>query len=173
MFSGLRQGAVIYVLDRSEKIKVNQGFVESVSAPHQMYKTFNPAVSFGTNVQTVVDISVKIGDEKQEFVGVPSNSTVHSYGDYVITESKEGMIQEVDAILQNSTNIVNSIDKHKEIINSCERILKDLNPVYAREQERDEVIGSLTKKVNSIEGVLTRLESMLTKQGINDNNKEL
>ena len=83
------------------------------------------------------------------------------------------MIQEVDAILQNSTNIVNSIDKHKEIINSCERILKDLNPVYAREQERDEVIGSLTKKVNSIEGVLTRLESMLTKQGINDNNKEL
>ena len=63
MFSGLRQGAVIYVLDRSEKIKVNQGFVESVSAPHQMYKTFNPAVSFGTNMQTVVDISVKIGDE--------------------------------------------------------------------------------------------------------------
>lgn len=137
-----------------------------------MYKTFNPAVTFGTNMQSVVDIALKIDDQKKEFIGVPSNTSIHSYGDYVITESKEGMIQEVDAMLQNSVGIVNSVDKHKDIINSCEHILKDLNPVYAREQERDEVIGSLTQKVNSIEGVLTRLESMLAKQDNNDN-KEL
>lgn len=173
MFSGLRQGALVYVLDKSDKIQVKQGFVESVSAPRSMYKTFNPAVTFGTNMQSVVDITLKIDDQKKEFVGIPSNVTIHSYGDYVITESKEGMIQEVDAMLQNSTNIVNSIDKHRQIISSCENILKELNPVYAREQERDEVIGSLTQKVNSIEGVLTRLESMLAKQENHDNDKEL
>ena len=59
------------------------------------YDNYKGAISY----VRVKEGTVKIGDEKQEFVGVPSNSTVHSYGDYVITESKEGMIQEVDAIL--------------------------------------------------------------------------
>lgn len=98
-----------------------------------MYKTYNPAVSFGTNLQTVVDIVVKIDNEKKEFVGIPSTNVVHSYGDYVISETKEGMIQEVDAMLQNSKNVVASIDQHEQNIEACEAILKDLNPVYAKE----------------------------------------
>jgi len=99
MFSGLRQGTTLYVLDKSEEPKVVTGYVENVSAPHPMYKTYNPAVSFGTNLQTVVDIIVKIGNDKKEFMGVPSGNTIHSYGDYVLSENKESMIQEVDAML--------------------------------------------------------------------------
>lgn len=99
MFSGLRQGTVLHILDKTGEPKVVTGYVENVTAPHPMYKTYNPAVSFGTNLQSVVDIIVKIGNEKKEFVGIPSNSTIHSYGDYVISETKEGMIQEVDAML--------------------------------------------------------------------------
>jgi len=60
------------------------------------------------------------------------------------------MIQEVDSMLQNSKNIVDSIDKHKTNITSCEKILKELNPVYARESERDDAIDDLTNKVNDI-----------------------
>jgi hypothetical protein len=37
MFSGLRQGTALYVLDKSEEPKVVQGFVERVSVPHPMY----------------------------------------------------------------------------------------------------------------------------------------
>ena len=64
-----------------------------------MYKTFNPAVSFGTNMQTVVDIMARIGEEKVTFEGVPSTLTIHSNGDTVISESREAMISEVDAML--------------------------------------------------------------------------
>jgi len=39
-----------------------------------------------------VDIVLKIGNDKKEFVGIPSNATIHSYGDYVLSESREGMI---------------------------------------------------------------------------------
>jgi hypothetical protein len=92
MFSGLRQGTALYILDKSEEPKVLTGYVETVTAPHPMYKTYNPAVSFGTNMQTAVDIVVKIGADKKEIVGVPSTATIHSYGDYVISETKEGMI---------------------------------------------------------------------------------
>lgn len=170
MFSGLRQGATLYVLDKSEEPKVIIGYVENVTAPHPMYKTYNPAVSFGANMQTVVDIIVKIGNDKKEFVGVPSTNTIHSYGDYVLSENKEGMIQEVDAMLSNSKAIVESIEQHKANITACENILKQLNPVYAKEQQRDEAIDNISGRMDRMEDVLARLETMLTKQNIHENN---
>lgn len=143
------------------------GYVESITAPRPMYKTYNPAVSFGTNLQTVVDIVVKLDNEKKEFVGIPSTNTVHSYGDFVISETREGMIQEVDAMLQNSKNVVASVNQHESNIKACENILKTLNPVYAKESERDETLDSLTKQVDNMQSVLTRLESIITKQNTN------
>jgi hypothetical protein len=73
--------------------------VENVTAPHPMYKTYNPAASFNANMQTVVDIVVKCGNDRKEFIGIPSNAIIHSYGDYVIAENKDNIIQEVDAML--------------------------------------------------------------------------
>lgn len=167
MFLGLRQGATLYILDKSKEPRVVMGYVESITAPRPMYKTYNPAVSFGTNLQTVVDIVVKLDDEKKEFVGIPSTNTVHSYGDFVISETREGMIQEVDAMLQNSKNVVASVNQHESNIRACENILKTLNPVYAKESERDETLDSLTKQVDNMQSVLTRLESIITKQNTN------
>lgn len=170
MFSGLRQGATLYILDKSADPKVTIGYVESVSLPHPMYKTFNPAASFGTNMQSVVDVVVNIDNEKKEFLGLPCVNVIHSYGDYVISETKEGMIQEVDAMLQNSKNILASVDQHKSTIDSCEKILKELNPVYAKEQERDEAIDDLSSRVNQMQSTLDRLESMLSRHTVHENN---
>lgn len=170
MFSALRPGAVLYILDKSADLVVKVGYVENVTTQRPMYKTYNPAVSFGTNMQTVVDVSVKIGNDKKDFVGLPSNESIHSHGDYVVSESREAMISEVDAMLQNSKDILNSVDQHKATITACERILKELNPVYAKEQERDTAIDSLTSQVNDIKDTLSRLEAQLLKQNTNENN---
>lgn len=164
MFSGLRQGTTLYVLDKSQEPRVTMGYVERISTPHPMYQNYNPSVSFGANLQTAVDIVVKLGDERKEFVGVPSTAIIHSYGDYVISESKDSMIQEVNSMMQNSKSILSNIEQHKSNITACEKILKELNPVYAKEQERDEAIDSLTKQVNSMQDILARLEQKLTPQ---------
>lgn len=161
MFSGLQQGAALYILDKSEQPKVMVGYIERVSPIHPMYPSYNPNVSFGSNLQTAVDIVLKMGSEKKEFVGVPSNASIHSYGDYVISESREGMIQEVNAMLQNSRSVISNVEQHKSNIEACEKILKELDPVYSKQQERDEAIDSLTKQVNSIQDVLARLEQKL------------
>ena len=166
MFSGLRQGTALYVLDKSEEPKVTMGYVERISTPHPMYQNYNPSVSFGANLQTAVDIVVKLGNDRKEFVGVPSTAIIHSYGDYVISESKDSMIQEVTAMMQNSKSILSNVDQHKSNIAACENILKELNPVYAKEQERDEAIDSLTKQVNSMQDILARLEQRLSHQAI-------
>lgn len=161
MFSGLRQGAPIYVLDKTKEPKVVTGYVERISAPHPMYQNYNPAVSFGANLQTAVDIVLKVGDEKKEFIGVPSTAVIHSYGDYVLSENKDNMIQEVTAMLNNSKSILSSIQQHESNIKACENILKELSPVYAKEQERDEAIDDISTRMNRMEEILARLESRI------------
>ncbi len=161
MFSGLQQGAALYVLDKSQEPKVVTGYVERVSPIHPMYPNYNPNASFGQNLQMAVDIVLKIGNDKKEFVGIPSNAAIHSYGDYVLSESREGMIQEVNALLSNSKSIIANVEQHKSNVAACEKILRELDPVYSKQQERDEAIDSLTKQVNSMQDILARLEQRL------------
>lgn len=164
MFSGLRQGTALYVLDKSHEPKVVQGYIERISAPHPLYPNYNPSVSFGANLQTAVDITVKLGDDRKEFVGVPSTASIHSYGDYVLSESKDNMIQEVTSMLENSKSILSNMGQHESNVVACEKILKELNPVYAREQERDEAIDNISGRMDRIEGILARLENKLNTQ---------
>ena len=160
MFSTLRKGQSIYILDRTSSPEVKLGYIENVSMPRPMYPTYNPQVSLGTNMQTVVDIKTRIDDYTKEFV-VPSNLSVHTYGDYTLSENKEAMISEVDSLLQNSKDVLDSVDKHKAAIDAYENILKTLNPVYAKESERDSAISDLSQRVDSIQGSLDRLEQLL------------
>lgn len=73
-------------------------------------------------------------------------------------------------MLQNSKNIVASVGQHESNIKACEDILRTLNPVYAKESERDEAIDTLSKQVDSMQSVLSRLESLITKQNADGNN---
>ncbi|WP_279148524.1 hypothetical protein [Segatella bryantii] len=62
------------------------------------------------------------------------------------------------------------MEKHKAAISAYENILKQLNPVYAKEQERDSAIESLTQQMGSMQTTLNRLESILLRNGTNENN---
>lgn len=164
MFSGLRPGTSLYILDKSEAPKIVTGYVERVSAPHPIYQSYNPAVSFGANLQTAVDIVVKMDNDRKEFIGIPSTAIIHSYGDFVLSESKDSMIQEVTAMLQNSKSILANVEQHKSNIDACEKILRELNPVYAKESERDEAIDNISGRMDRIENILARLEGRLNMQ---------
>ena len=50
MFSTLRKGSSVYILDRTSTPDVKLGYIENVSIPRPMYPTFNPSVSLGTNM---------------------------------------------------------------------------------------------------------------------------
>lgn len=172
MFSALKEGSILYVLDKTAKPVIKVGRVEHITAPRPMYKQYNPTVSFNLNLQTVVDVTLKIDGAKKDFIGLPSTENMHSHGDYVVSETKEAMISEVDAMLQRSKSIIESVDAHKENIEACEEILRELDPSYAKEQERDTAIDSLTEQVTNMQSVLRRLEALLTKDEDEDD-KEL
>lgn len=107
MFSNLSQNSILYVLDINNSPKVLSGPIERVSLPRPKYNTFNP------NLEMVVDITATINGERREFKGVP-NGTIANFGTdaFVLAENKEALNSYINAMMQNSKSIVDSISKH-------------------------------------------------------------
>lgn len=157
MFSALRQGTILYILEKGENPSLKVGQVISVTQP-------NYSSNFLINTPTV-DINVKVGDQNMDFKNVPSSQSVVNYTNTVITETKELMSNEVDNMLQSSKSIVNSVTYHNNVIASCENILKELNPRFAKEKERDEDINNLKNKMGGIESKMDKILTLLSKDG--------
>ena len=64
-------------------------------------------------------------------------------------------------MLENSKSIIANVEQHKSNISACENILKELNPIYAKEKERDEAIDNISGRMDRIEDILARLENRL------------
>jgi peptidoglycan hydrolase CwlO-like protein len=108
-------------------------------------------------METLVDITVKVGNDRKDYIGIPSNLSIHQCGDVVVSESRDAMISEVDGLLQSSKSIIESIDYHKKMITACESILKQLNPIYAKEQERDGMIDDLKNEVEFLRKEISKM----------------
>jgi hypothetical protein len=107
MFSNLSQNSILYVLDLNSTPKVLSGPIERVSIPRPKYNTFNP------NMEMIVDIIATINGERREFKGVP-NSSIANFGDtaFVLAENKEALNSYINAMLQNSRSVIESVEKH-------------------------------------------------------------
>ena len=157
MFSALRQGTILYILEKGENPTLKIGQVASVTQP-------NYSSNFLMNTPTI-DINVKVGEQNMDFKNVPSSQSVVNYNNTVVTETKELMSNEVDNMLQNSKSIVDSVAYHNNVITSCENILKELNPRFAKEKERDEDINNLKNKMGGIESKMDKILTLLSKEG--------
>ena len=88
----------------------------------------------------------------------------------LLQETKQCVITEIENILQQTKQILADRHKYEKLANDCEDILKDVNPVFAKDKERDERINSLDGKVTSMEGKLDKILNVLS---ANSNNPSL
>lgn len=77
-------------------------------------------------------------------------------------------------MLRTSNQVIESVPFHKNVISSCDGILRDLNPQFAKEKEQEEKIGALEQKVCGVESTLTDIKDMLSKAlgGSSNNSKK-
>ena len=153
MFSALSQGSPVYLLDKTSSLDYKVGEIIGVSQPK-----FN---TFGNTV----DIKVKIDDSIQEFNGIPSINTFVSYnnGKFIISETKQGIQNEVESILQNRKFVIQNIDNYKQDIVKCENILKQLNPQFGIDKERDERLSKLENKFDTLDSKLDKIFNLVQK----------
>lgn len=156
MFSALNQGSPIYLLDKTSSPKYQVGEIIGISQPKINY-------NFGQT--TTVDLKVKIDDSVQDFNSIPGINSVVTYnnGKLIISETKQGIQNEVESILHNSKHIVDNIDTYKQNISDCEEILKQLNPQFAKDKERDDRLTNLEDRFGNVESKLDKIFELVKK----------
>lgn len=160
MFQGLRTNSLLYVLDKGENPNLRIGQVVSVSNPQTKYPTFNNGFT-PQPMETVVDVRVKLGDEEVDFKQLPANGQIANDKNLVVSDNKDAMSAEVDAMLRQSKAILESVDYNKRVVESCEGMLQQLNPQIAKEKEQTEKINKLEGKVSGIEGKIDKMMGWL------------
>lgn len=153
MFSSLSQGSIVYILDKTESPKLKYGEIVGVSAPKFQA------------MGTTIDLKVNIDGNVQDFSNIPSNNTIVSYnnGKFTISETKQGLSSEVESALQSRRQILNSIEQYKKDVVDYEEILKDLNPQFAKDKERDDRLNNLENKFEGVEQKLDKILNLVTK----------
>ena len=170
MFQGLRQNSLFYVLEKNDDIKLKVGQVVSVSNPQPKYNQFQPTMPYNQQQEMVVDVKVKLGDETVEFKQLPATLSISDNNSVVVSESKEAMSAEVEAMLRTSKNILDSVPFHEKTMAKCDIILRELNPQFAKEKEQEEKINALEGKMEGIEGTLNQMMTLLS-EAVGTNNK--
>lgn len=162
MFSALNQGSIIYILDKTERPKFKVGEIVSISQPKVDY---NSTGQFGQYQATTIDIKVNIDGNTYEYNSIPSSYSIITYnnGKITLSETKQGLQSEVESILQNSKQIVDKINVYKQNITDCENILKELNPQFAKDKERDERLNSLEERFGGVEDRLDKIINLINK----------
>lgn len=150
MFSALNQGSLVYILDKTDKLKYSIGEVVGTTIPQ--------FATDGTN-QMVMNIKVKVGDVTTDFNNIPSNSSIVTYkgGKTIIAETKQQIKAEVESILHKANYTLEHIEDIKDEAEQAESILKSIDTNYAKDKARDEEIASLKDKVSGVESKLDKI----------------
>lgn len=156
MFSTLKQGSIVYILEKGEKLNLKIG---QVANPIQ-----NSQYSFGQPMG-LINITVNANGEKLDFSNLPPNqsSTNYNNGTTLVSDNKEAIVVEVENLIQNSQGVINSIDYHQSVVTNGEEILKTLNPRFAKDKERDEEINRINGRINDMDSKLDKVLAALSK----------
>lgn len=152
MFSSLTQGSFVYILDKTNKPSIKHSEVIGVSLPKFQ------------NMSSTVDLKLKIDENVQDFNNIPSNNSIVSYnnGKTIISETKQNLITEVESVLQNRKSILSNIEQYKQDVVDYEELLKELNPQFAKDKERDDRLNNLEQKFEGVESKLDKILNLVT-----------
>lgn len=161
MFSALRQSGRVYILTKGDTPALKTGVVQSVTSPVTKFGTQLMPGQFQQD--TVIDLTVKVGDELLTFKQLPSASVIASSGNMVVSESRDAMVAEVENMMRTSKEVLESVDYHRNALEACESIMCSLNPRLAEEKEQKVKIETLERKIGGIEASLENMTEMLSK----------
>lgn len=149
MFSALHQGSPLYILRKGDTPKLETAQVVSLSQP-----TAYQPMAFG---HTLMTIQAKVGEQTYNFEKIDGSLSVVNDGQgTVISETRELMAQEVEAMVSASRQAIESIEHHKRVVEMGESILQELNPRLKKEAEQEERLVALEGKIEQLLNALQK-----------------
>jgi len=167
MFQSVRPNSPIYVLHKGDNPRLETGYVANQPIPKPKYQMPH---NFGQPQEMIVDLVIKLNDTTINLNSIPANLDIadsYSNGEsIVISDSREAMNSEIISLKQKSLDLLNSVDYHKSLISSYDKLLSDFNPEMAEKQAQQQEIAGLRNQIDE----LSKSMALLVKQL--KNNKE-
>lgn len=161
MLSALRPGTPVYVLYKNEP-RFAVAKVSQVSNQYPNIGYQQPLVP-GNNV--AVDIAIDVDGKTETYQRIPLNSSVAEFPEkgVLISETRDGIINEVNAIRSASQTAIDQVEAHKKVIAACDQLLVDLNPQLKKEKEQATEIANLKQQLAGMSEQIAALTGMLSK----------
>ena len=102
-------------------------------------------------------VSFPVGDQKWV---VPVNADMVTKDGLTVTTSRERLIDAISAAKQQSQSIVDSYEKHKANLEVFDQIMREVNPAYAGQAQRDKELQELRAEVGQLRQMQTEFASM-------------
>lgn len=141
LFKDVKQNYPVYVLDKQE-LTISQGKVQSVGFPRM-------DMIHSSTSSLVVDITIEVNNKTATYT-IPENLSITYAGNIVLSTDKEGLTHEIEAMRNSAEQVINSVDKQKEILEKSTKLLSELNPAYKEKQEADMRFSSLESQIGEI-----------------------
>lgn len=153
LFKDLKPGYPVYVLQKENDPKAFQGKAIKVSDPYFPPAPIGQMPSMSTT-QRVVDVTLEVNGVTNTY-SIPETLSVTYANNLVLSTDRDGILRDVESMKSQSLDIVNSVEKHKAIVDGCDKILEEWNPVFAEKKEQDKRISGLEEKVEGIGKMLS------------------
>lgn len=168
MFRNLRQGMPLYVLTKGNEPQFDKCEVISRTEPVVPYgqngTTFVGGQQYLAQPNLTVDVQVrKDNGDTVTYQKLPADADIADFGTngVVVSSSSEAIQNEIDTLRKQSLRVLESVDKHKKIVATCDKMLSDLNPQIKQEATRSRELESLRNDVNDLRDDLSDIKSDL------------
>lgn len=154
LFKELKQNYPVYILDK-QTITFTQGKVVNISLPRLNIGNngmpMMPPASASNAM--MVDVTVEANGRTATY-SIPESLAVTYAGNTVLSTDREGISREIEAMRATAEQVLNSVDRQKEIVEKSKTLLAELNPAYREKKETDE-------RFNRIEGDVSEMKGMM------------
>ena len=114
-------------------------------------------------MEMVVDIVVNVGGQNTNLQGLPAGADIADFGqngNIVVSCSRDAMNGELSTLRQKSVDILNSVEYHKGMIESCDKMLNALNPEFAAKQQQEQEIDMMKQQIATMTQNMNTLMQM-------------
>lgn len=160
MFQNLRTNSQVYILHKDGNPYIEYGSVMNVTGPKPKYPMSPTPVGQFPQMEMVVDVTVNVGGQQVPLKDLKANADIDDNGSIIVSCSKEAINSEITLMRQKSVDILNSIDYHKNVIASCDKMLNSLNPEIAAKQEQEQRIHTLESQLSNLTNMMQQLMAM-------------
>ena len=159
MFSSLRQGNLVYIINKQNDLNVSIGQIIETNATD-----FNNGY-LPVNGNALVNITVNIEGVERKFSNLPGGQALSSYdgGMTIITDNRDIAITEIHNIIKQSELRLASKEYDEKIVSSGKEALAKLNPQYAEDKKREEEMANINKRIDDMNNKFDKLITALSK----------